>query len=120
RASDRVSQYLIRNVIYDGPQGVEEVFFRTLLFKIFNRVDTWELLARRLGERPSWKRFEITKYERIFDQAMSKGQRLYSAAYIMPSPPFGKKRKHANHLELLDRMMREGAPRKVANATSLK
>jgi hypothetical protein len=120
RASDRVSQYLIRNVIYDGLQDVEEVFFRTLLFKMFNRVDTWELLTRRLGERPSWKHFKVAKYERIFDQAMSKGQRLYSAAYIMPSPPFGKKRKHANHLQLLDRMMRDEAPRKVATATSLK
>src|SRR5262245_56126448 len=37
RASDRVSQYLIRNVIYDERRGAEEVFFRTLLFKIFNR-----------------------------------------------------------------------------------
>lgn len=120
RASDRVSQYLIRNVIYDGPQGAEEVFFRTLLFKLFNRIDTWELLTRRLGERPSWKNFRIAKYERIFDQAMSNGQRLYSAAYIMPSPPFGKKRKHANHLQLLDRMMSDGAPSKIATASSLK
>src|SRR5260221_9893360 len=29
RASDRVSQYLIRNVIYRGPQESEDVFFRT-------------------------------------------------------------------------------------------
>src|SRR5205823_6316211 len=37
RASDRVSQYLIRNVIYEGDQTVNEVFFRTLLFRLFNR-----------------------------------------------------------------------------------
>ena len=37
RASDRVSQYLIRNVIYEGSQSSEEVFFRTLLFKIFKQ-----------------------------------------------------------------------------------
>ncbi len=41
RASDRVSQYLIRNVIYRGPQDPAEVVFRTLLFKFFNRVSTW-------------------------------------------------------------------------------
>src|SRR4051812_39503475 len=36
RASDRVSQYLIRNVIYKGDQSPKEVFFRTILFKLFN------------------------------------------------------------------------------------
>ena len=49
RASDRVSQYLIRNVIYEGPQSPEGIFFRTLLFKIFNRIETWELLKAKLG-----------------------------------------------------------------------
>lgn len=42
RASDRVSQYLIRNVLYKGEQIPDEIFFRTLLFKFFNRIDTWE------------------------------------------------------------------------------
>ena len=48
RASDRVSQYLIRRVIYrdDLPATVEEVFFRTILFKLFNKIETWELLER--------------------------------------------------------------------------
>src|SRR5215472_18810309 len=44
RAADRVSQYLIREVQYGvkRPQAYQEVFFRTLLFKIFNRIETWE------------------------------------------------------------------------------
>ena len=49
RASDRVSQYLIRNVIYQGDQSAPEVFFRTILFKLFNKVETWDLLQGRLG-----------------------------------------------------------------------
>jgi hypothetical protein len=49
RASDRVSQYLIRNVIYAEDQSPDEVFFRILMFKIFNRIETWELLKRELG-----------------------------------------------------------------------
>ena len=32
RAADRVSQYLIANVIYTGPQEPTEIVFRTLLF----------------------------------------------------------------------------------------
>jgi 5-hmdU DNA kinase, helical domain len=42
RASDRISQYLIREVQYrsDRSQSPPELFFRTLLFKIFNRIET--------------------------------------------------------------------------------
>ncbi len=51
RASDRVSQYLIRNVIYrdDLPSSASEVLFRTLLFKLFNKIETWELLEHTFG-----------------------------------------------------------------------
>src|SRR6266567_4787398 len=43
RASDRVSQYLIRNVIYrdDLPDDETNLFFRILLFKLFNKIETW-------------------------------------------------------------------------------
>src|SRR5436305_8783481 len=46
RASDRASQYLIRNVIYrkDLPGDERNVFFRVLLFKLFNKIETWETL----------------------------------------------------------------------------
>jgi hypothetical protein len=119
RAADRVSQYLIRHVIYSGSTSAEEVFFRTILFKLFNRVETWELLCAGLGAPPAWQGFDIERYARLLDKAMLRGERLYSAAYIMPSPPFGNPRKHRNHLQLLDRMMRDGAPRSVACAPSL-
>ena len=44
RAADRVSQFLISQVIYQGPQDPDEVVFRTLLFKVFNRIPTWQRL----------------------------------------------------------------------------
>ena len=50
RAADRVSQFLIRHVIYAGDPAPEEVFFRILLFKLFNRIDTWQLLESQLSE----------------------------------------------------------------------
>jgi hypothetical protein len=119
RASDRVSQYLISHVIYEGSQAIEEVFFRTLLFKIFNRIDTWEYLCEQFGA-PSWRTFSVDSYARCMDAAMIAGRKLYSAAYIMPSPPFGSPRKHRNHLELLTRMMKDNLPAKVARADSLR
>lgn len=118
RAADRVSQYLISNVIYRGPETGEEVFFRTLLFKFFNRIETWEELTRRVGDI-SWKAFHFERYARILDAMLARGERLYSAAYIMPSPPFGSVRKHRNHLQLLEHMMRDRAPRRIAQARSL-
>jgi len=119
RASDRVSQYLIRNVIYRGEQTHQETFFRTLLFKFFNRIDTWEQIEQQVGT-PTWKGFALERYARVLDRMMERGQTVYSAAYIMPSPPFGSARKHRNHLQLLERMMRDGAADRVAAARSLR
>jgi hypothetical protein len=118
RASDRVSQYLIRHVIYEGNDKPEEIFFRVLLFKIFNRIDTWERLVTALGP-PTWRSFELERYASVLDDLMRDGERVYSAAYIMPSPSFGDARKHRNHLRLIEHMMRDGAPAKVARARSL-
>lgn len=117
RASDRVSQYLIRHVIYEGSQQAEEVLFRTILFKLFNRIDTWEALRSKLGA-VTWRGFAFDKYARILDRLLD-GQRIYSAAYIMPSPAFGSPRKHRNHLRLVEHMMRDGAASKLRKATSL-
>jgi len=118
RASDRVSQYLIRRVAYFGDQSEEEIFFRTILFKLFNRISTWELFERCFGTI-SWKTFNLARYDAILSNELHRGEKLYSAAYIMPCPPFGAPKKHTNHLMLLDKMMKDNVPAKVANATSL-
>ena len=119
RASDRVSQYLIQNVIYKGDQNYEEVFFRTLLFKLFNKIETWEYLLKNLNHIPNWRTFNLRKYEKILNQ-LSKNKAIYSQAYIMPTPPFKKPKKLQNHLLLLKKMMQDKLPSKVVNSRSLK
>lgn len=122
RASDRVSQYLMKRVIYrdDLPATPEETFFRIMLFKLFNKIETWELLEGELGPL-TWAGFGFKKYDRVLTKAMGAGRRIYSAAYIMPSAgSLGYKRKHRNHLALLDRMMREGLPAKITGAPTCK
>ena len=108
RASDRVSQYLIRKVIYraDLPSSVSEVLFRTLLFKLFNKIETWELMEHTFGA-VTFKSYKFKNYDRVLSQAMSAGGRIYSAAYIMPpgGSAFGHSAKHQNHLRLLEKMM---------------
>jgi hypothetical protein len=119
RAADRVSQFLITQVCYRGDQSWDEVFFRTVLFKIFNRVSTWRQLVGRVGE-VTWDGYDFAVYENVLQDRLAAGDRLYSAAYIMPPPQLGEARKHRNHLRLLELMMRDGAPAKVANASSMK
>ena len=120
RASDRVSQYLIRNVIYKGDQSVPEVFFRTILFKLFNKIETWELLESRLGPI-TWADFSFARFDDILTEALSVKTRIYSAAYIMPSGNrvFGYGVKHRNHLSLLERMMEDDVPYRIADASSM-
>lgn len=119
RASDRVSQYLIRHVIYEGSRNPEEVFFRAILFKLFNKIETWESLSTKLGAL-SWRDFSFDAYAKVLDGLLDEGKRVYSAAYIMPSPAFGSPRKHRNHLRLIEHMMADGAPNKLAKAGSLR
>jgi hypothetical protein len=121
RAADRVSQYLIREVQYGGgrSQDPSEIFFRTLLFKIFNRIETWEALERAIGP-VVWSGVELRKIGNVLDSMMSRGMRIYSSAYIMPSPSFGHIRKHTNHLSLLSQMMVDRLPDRTAQVDSLK
>jgi hypothetical protein len=118
RASDRVSQYLIRSVIYRGDQAPEEVMFRALLFKMFNRISTWEYLAGEVGE-PGWSSFDRGRYDAALTRRFEGGSRLYSAAYVMPPPRLGATRKHSNHLLLLELMMRDRLPDRLAAASTM-
>lgn len=122
RASDRVSQYLIRHVIYrdDLPASEEEVFFRILLFKLFNKIETWELLESELGPL-IFSDYRFSRYDEVLARAMKRGTRIYSAAYIMPpgSSAFGHPAKHQNHLCLLERMMGDELPKKLTDAHSM-
>lgn len=121
RVLDRVTQRLVSDVQYgrSRSQATDEVFFRTMLFKIFNRLETWDLIERELGP-VSWQSADRSAMRSLLDDAMARGMSLYSAAYIMPSAPFGHARKHANHIDMLFRMMEDGVPARIARADSLK
>jgi thymidylate kinase len=120
RASDRVSQFLIKYVIYEGDQAPEEVFFRILLFKLFNKIETWRLLMEKLGALRHAE-YSFTRYDDVLSAAIAAGQTIYSAAYIMPSGSwaFGSTRKHRAHLHLLERMMEDELPLRIAEARTM-
>src|ERR1019366_4362241 len=97
RASDRVSQYLIKEVIYAGNRPPDEVFFRTLLFKLFNRIETWELLMQHVGEI-SLSNYSFERYDEVLSAAMARGEQIYSGAYIMAATKEVGAKKHQMHL----------------------
>jgi hypothetical protein len=108
RASDRVSQYLLSNVIYDGrARTAIDDALRILLFKIFNKVETWQLLNRELGEL-TVNTFSAPEAGAVLDDAMRSGIRVYSAAYIVPPIPGSEGRKHHGHLQLLEDRLHGG------------
>jgi hypothetical protein len=122
RASDRVSQYLIRHVIYraDLPASETEQCFRILLFKLFNKIETWQLLEENFG-KITYANYEFRHYDTVLSAAMQAGSRIYSAAYIMPpgGSSFGHTAKHQNHLRLLELMMKNELPKRLAEARSM-
>jgi hypothetical protein len=120
RASDRVSQYLIAKIQYQGPQDPNALFFRTLLFKIFNKIETWELLERAFGTVYPHEGME-REYSKILEDAMVRGDRIYSAAYIMPSGSgaFTFARKYQAHLALLAHMMKEQVPDRLRECKTM-
>lgn len=123
RASDRVSQFLIRNVIYDGPSDRDEVVFRILLFKFFNKIETWQLLQSRIGKL-TYRDYSYADYELVLSEAMAAGKRIYSAAYIMPAGPRTADgtadRKHRHHLRLLEQMMSDSLPAQLSALDSMR
>ncbi|MEQ9468005.1 MAG: putative DNA base hypermodification protein [Ekhidna sp.] len=122
RASDRVSQYLIRNVIYNNefPNSPKEVLFRILLFKLFNKIETWELLRERIGLL-TFEDYCFSLFDDILTDALIHKKKIYSAAYIMPSgrSTFGFERKHSNHLKLIELMVSEDTHLKLQDANRM-
>lgn len=108
RASDRVSQYLIKNVIYNGKKYSEEdMIFRIILFKIFNKESTWEILLNEIGDI-NLSNFNFKYYCEILEKAKTQGEKIYTDAYMScANKAFGYNKKHENHIALLEKMFKE-------------
>lgn len=120
RASDRVSQYLIKLQYEADYLNAEDIFFRTILFKFFNKIETYEILRKQIG-KITCDNFSFEKYDSLLTYELAKGNTIYSAAYIMPSAgsAFGYKFKHSNHLALLSKMMNDKLFRKIQETNRL-
>ena len=105
RVNDRVSQYLLKNVIYNGKTYKDEdMLFRIILFKLFNKESTWELLLKEFKDI-TLSTFDIKEYSKVLTNAINNNTKIYNDAYIScATKAFGYDRKHDNHLALLNKM----------------
>ena len=121
RVNDRVSQFLLKNVIYnDKKYSKEDMLFRIILFKLFNKEDTWLLLIKEFGDI-TLKNFEINKYSMVLEKAMQNGIAIYNDAYIScANKAFNYDRKHDNHLALLNKMFKvDNIQNKILNCKKM-
>lgn len=122
RFNDRVSQYLIKNVIYNGKKySAEDTLFRIILFKLFNLESTWELLTDCFGDI-TLENFDASKYSKVLNEAINSGNKIYNDAYIScANKVFGYDRKHDNHLALLYKMfVKDKMQNKILNCITMK
>ncbi len=121
RASDRVSQYLIKNVIYNGTKySDEDMIFRIVLFKIFNKELTWEILCNKLGDI-SLENFNFKNYCKILEETKENGEKIYTDAYMScANKVFGYNKKHENHIALLEQMfIKDKIQTKILNSQNM-
>ncbi len=121
RFLDRTTQYLIHEITNnDVGYSDEDLLFRILLFKIFNKIETWEYLKKRLKDI-RWSSFDIDKYTEVMNEMKKNGCSVYSAAYIMPSKisTFNHSRKYVNHLRLIEMIMNNDLVKIISKSKSL-
>ena len=120
RVLDRTTQYLMQQVQTKGPQTPQDIFYRTILFKIFNLPETWEYLADRDLPLDS----EMFSAKHTAEVLMNKTGPVFSSAYLMfrGYPPEGyqhwptsKGSKAAHYLYTLEKMLTDNYPEKLAD-----
>jgi hypothetical protein len=91
-----------------------------MLFKLFNKIETWQLLQAQLGDL-TWHHYSYEKFNSVLSKAIDSGKTIYSSAYIMPSgsSSFGSPRKHQNHLRLIELMMNDRLFEQLQNARTM-
>lgn len=119
RVYDRVSQYLIQKVINQGDQSHIECCFRVTLFRLFNRIETWELLVKNFGSI-TLANFDVKKYERVLRKALEEGHSIYTSSYFIPAPKLVRAKNYVNHLLLLKMMMDDDLPGGLLRQTSFR
>lgn len=123
RASDRVSQYLIRNVAYhDEPITPVDRLFQITAFRMFSNIDTWNGVRMVLGRHPTLEDLKTGDFAQALDSVKIQNGGLYTGAFILcATSAYGHSIKHLNHVELFRHMFLDsGLGERLIAARTLK
>ena len=123
RACDRVSQYLISQVIYKDVEqySPEDTILRILVFKIFNKPSTWEYILQHYGD----VRYNYFDPQRLSDVLTKQRQTeaIFNNAYIMTGSNYryqSLRYKHERWLQMVaDEFIAGGVLNKILCSKSL-
>lgn len=122
RAQDRVSQFLIKEVIYrPGASSDVDMLLRILVFKVFNNIETWKFLESNIGEI-NVENFDVDKLSALLSGRIANTP-IFSAAYMMTGSHEKYreyKSKHEKWLRMIDKeMIKEKRFERIIKAKSL-
>lgn len=122
RAGDRVTQYLLSQVIYHPDArdlSAEDVFCRVVLFRLFSKPETWRALETVEGPL-TVASLDPDRHSAILDRLRER-QSIYTSAFILAPPAQSLGSKHLHHLRLVKRMFSPGGlGQALARARSLR
>ncbi|HET6622466.1 MAG TPA: nucleotide kinase domain-containing protein, partial [Candidatus Saccharimonadales bacterium] len=123
RATDRVSQYMIREVCYglqnDTPA---DRLFQIVAFRTFSRPETWEGIQKFLGHSPTLQDLADDSLTKALEYVKQTDGKLYTHAFILcAADSYRQGAKYLNHVELFRHMfLSEDLTDKLLAAKSLK
>jgi hypothetical protein len=123
RAADRVSQYMILDVCYQGePCSDEDRLFQITAFRTFSKTATWATVRDILGRYPTLDDLADGSFANALDTAKQRNGGLYTGAFILcATDAYGQTSKHRNHVELFRHMfLHDQLGAKLLEAKSLR
>lgn len=116
RVFDRNTQFILNEVIPDGPSDLTETSFRIVLFRTFNRIETWKRLRNYFGQL-KWATFDVDDYY----SALVAESPIYGPAYFIPAPNvLGGHDNPTKHLRMIYLLMTSEFPAELKKLCHLK
>ena len=132
RSLDRVSQHLINQVIYtEDTTSPDDTFMRIILFKHFNKIETWEYLESELGKIGF--NTDLNDIIDLLDERVKRGNSIYNPAFMLTAAFMRKEAtmqmnglkkgdsKHFSYLKIFEKELFErGKMENIKKSNSLK
>lgn len=121
RTLDRDTQFVVQEVIHNGPNSFQRNVLAVLLFRLFDNVHTWRYIRSVVGEL-EWENFDIPAIIVALDSLKEQKIGIIGRAYQMPAPEahvIGGRSHHERLIRLLQLMMETGIVNELRHCREL-